>query len=136
LDSGREHAVTFSFVIPGAPRTKKNHGRIVQAGSRKKILPSKAFEKWNADAQVYLINVRRGIFPEAVWTAIKVPVNCRALFYREARCGDAVGYYQALADALQEGRIVQNDVLIESWDGSRILRDTKNPRIEVTLTEL
>jgi len=60
-------------------------------------------------------------------------VNCRALFYRDALRGDAVGYYQALADALEEAGIVKNDRLIVSWDGSRLLKDADIPRIEVTL---
>lgn len=66
---------------------------------------------------------------------IRENVNVRALFFREKNIGDAVGFYQALADALQEGGIVANDRQIVSWDGSRLLKDTERPRIIVTITE-
>ena len=65
-----------------------------------------------------------------------VPVNVRALFFRHADVGDAVGFYQGLADTLLEGGIVANDSLIRSWDGSRLLVDKKDPRVIVTVEEL
>jgi Holliday junction resolvase RusA-like endonuclease len=120
--------MTLSFTIPGAPRTKKNHGRLVRAGGRHRLIPSAAFGAWNAVAQVHLLKIDT--------MPLLVPVNCRALFYRDALRGDAVGYYQALADALEEARIVENDALIVQWDGSRLLKDAANPRIEVTLETL
>jgi len=64
------------------------------------------------------------------------PVNCRALFYRKTLVGDACNFCQALADALEEGGIVRNDSLIVSWDGSRLLKDSENPRVIVTLEEI
>lgn len=113
------------FTIPWAPRTKKNHGWRTKSG---KQMPSHAFMEWNAKAQIRLIPIRqRG--------TIQTPVNCRALIYRDRLSGDAVGYYQALADALEDARVVHDDVLIVSWDGSRLLKDAKNPRVEVVLTE-
>lgn len=94
------------------------------------MLPSPQFEAWNKTAQWSLfVEVKRKM-PRSV----TAPVNCAALIYREALTGDAVGYYQALADALEEAGIVENDRLIVSWDGSRLLKDAANPRIEVTLT--
>lgn len=91
------------------------------------MLPSVQFEEWNQVAQIHMLRLQ----PRET---IQQPVNCRALIYRDANRGDAVGYYQALADALEDARIVHDDVLIVSWDGSRLLKDAKNPRIEVTLT--
>ena len=91
-------------------------------------MPSHAFADWNRSAQFHLAPVAR-----ALKTAIAQPVNCRALIYRDALRGDAVGYYQALADALEEAGIIENDRLVVSWDGSRLLKDADNPRIEVTL---
>jgi Holliday junction resolvase RusA-like endonuclease len=117
------------FTIPGAPRTKKNHGWRTAAGNQ---MPSHAYMCWNQVAQWHLAEIRgkaagRGNLP------ITEQLNCRALFYRDAFTGDAVGYYQGLADALQEASIVKDDKLIVSWDGSRLLKDAANPRIEVTL---
>lgn len=118
----------WRIVIPGPPRTKKNHGRIIRAGGRVRMIPSAPFEEWNKTAQIYLRMARI--------QTITQPVNCCAMFYREKSIGDAVGFFQALADALEEAGIVENDRLIVSWDGSRMRKDAKNPRIEVTLTLL
>jgi Holliday junction resolvase RusA-like endonuclease len=121
--------VTLSFVIPGAPRTKKNHGRRIQRGGRKYDIPSAAYEAWNIQAQIHLMLGRQSR-PNTITTE----VNCAAIFYRDALTGDAVGYYQGLADALEEAGIVSNDKLIVSWDGSRMLKDADDPRVDVTLT--
>lgn len=117
------------IIIPGSPRTKKNHGRRTRSG---KQIPSAAFEAWNKMAQFYL---RIWCSHNFISDPASVPVNCAAVFYRDREIGDAVGYYQALADALQEARIVVDDRLIVSWDGSRMKKDARSPRIEVTLTE-
>lgn len=124
----------ISFVIPSAPRTKKTSNRIVRVGRFQKVLPSKAFVEWNAIAQIYLNRVRSAS-PMWLRDSRGRRVNCAALFYRKTNVGDATGYYQALADALQEARIVENDKLIVTWNGSQLLKDAANPRIEVTLTE-
>ena len=47
---------------------------------------------------------------------------------------DAVGLYESLGDLLQDGGILANDKLIEDWDGSRRLKDARNPRVEIFLT--
>jgi Holliday junction resolvase RusA-like endonuclease len=117
----------LSFTIPGAPRTSKNHTWRTKAGHQ---MPSMAYMEWNRQAVVHCLLVRacgRSNLP------VRTEVNCCALFYREALTGDAVGYYQALADTLEKAGIVENDRLIVSWDGSRMLKDAKNPRVEVTL---
>jgi hypothetical protein len=122
-----------SFTIPGAPRTKKTSNRLVPFGAHgHKILPSKAFEDWNARAQMEIARMRSQL-QNIPRMGIGVEVNCRALFYRDALIGDATGYYQALADCLQEARIIENDRLIVSWDGSRLLKDASQPRVKVTL---
>lgn len=119
----------WMITIPGAPRTKKNHGRRTRSG---KQIPSAAFEAWNKTAQSHLMLWRMSAGNPG---PLAVALNCSAWFYREKNIGDAVGYYQALADALQEARIVVDDILIVSWDGSRMKKDARSPRIEVTLTE-
>lgn len=113
----------LSLTILGAPRTKKNHGSVIQRGKRRYHIPSAAWTKWVHAA---------GVVPVGLG-CIKRDVNCRALFYRDALRGDAVGYYQGLADFLENRGLVLNDKLIVSWDGSRLLLDRENPRVEVTL---
>ena len=118
----------MKLTILGAPRTKKNHGFRTKQGHQ---MPSVAFAAWNRIAQLQLALWRS---KHSGWP-FTVPVNVAAEFYRVKLIGDAVGYYQALADALEEGQIVQNDALIVSWDGSRMLKDAERPRIEIEITE-
>ncbi len=127
----------MKLTIVAAPRTKKNSGIITTRGRYPRILPSAAFSAWNRIAQLQLAAVRAAIKNNGYASMLPYaePVNVRALFYRERLTGDAVGYYQALGDALQEGLIVENDRLIVSWDGSRMLKDKDNPRIEIEITE-
>ena len=116
----------MTLTILGAPRTKKNHGQRLRMGTRTLNLPSKAFLAWQTVAMLQLRRVG-GLPP------IAYPVNLRATFYRDALRGDAVGFYQALADVLEEAGVVQNDRWIVSWDGSRLEKDAKRPRVELVL---
>ncbi len=114
------------------PRTKKNSGDIlcpheVRNIKFHSIQPSPQYRKWEAGCK------RAAIFDRTA-PAITYEVNCSALIYRDRNSGDAVGYYQAIADCLEHLGIVVNDRLIVSWDGTRLLKDTVNPRVEVTLT--
>ena len=121
----------MTFTIEGAPRTKSNSPRIARTkGGKRFVLPSKASVAWEASAIGQLLKQRKA-------PALAVPVNCRALVYRERNGpGDASNYYKAIGDALERGRAVVNDRLIVSWDGSRILLDRKRPRVEITLEPL
>lgn len=116
----------ITFTLFGAPRTKKTSNRLVPTRRRQFVLPSKAWEKWR-DSLTLVTRCSPKEFP------IKEPVNCKAIFYRDANRGDAVGYYQGLADVLEHYQIVDNDKFIVSWNGSRLDKDAKNPRVEVTL---
>ena len=124
------------MILHGAPRTKKNHGRTVRVRGRPVHLPSEAHEAWKAralyQARTWLYNLRDK--PKLFACPIAFPVNVCAMFYRDALRGDAVGYYQALADLLQAARIVDDDKWIVSWDGSRLAKDAKQPRIELWIT--
>ena len=119
----------MKLVLFGAPRTKKNHGFRTKQGHQ---MPSAAYSAWDRMAQLRLAKWRA---KTRIYVSVGIPVNVRALFYRESLVGDAVGFYQALADTLEKGGIVENDRLIVSWDGSRLLKDKQNPRVEVEITE-
>lgn len=97
-------------------------------------MPSEAWESWaSASLPQIAIQLRRN--------PVRCPLpdrayNCAAQFYRDANRGDAVGYYQGLADVLEKARVVTNDKYITQWDGSRLLIDRANPRVELVLTEV
>jgi len=114
------------LVIYGPPRTKKNHGRRVWAPKQQRAVhvPSEAYEAWCAVALMQIPKSLR--LPDQ-------PYNCRALIYRTRSAGDAVGYYQAIADMLQAAGVVSDDKWIVSWDGSRLRKDARNPRVELVI---
>ncbi len=124
----KERAATglsWSFTILGPPRTKKNHGKRLQRGDQLLQVPSDAYMAWNTHAIVQLKNQKRGV--------IRDNLNCRAMFFRHALVGDAVGFYQGLADTLQDAGVIEDDAQIVAWDGTRLKKDSVNPRVELTL---
>lgn len=128
--AGKADVVIIELTIPGAPRTKKNHGRVVMRGGRKLHLPSEAYSDYRARVLPLLKQWQTACLKRP----LAIALNCAATFYRDADRGDAVGYYQGLADLLQEAGIVQDDKFIVSWDGSRLARDASRPRVELALT--
>jgi Holliday junction resolvase RusA-like endonuclease len=117
------------LVVYGAPRTKKTSNRIVRAGRRRYVLPSEPHQRWFCSALPQL---------KAQWRRLPlaVPIGVRAIFYRDRAAGDLCNYMQALADALERAGVVKNDRLIGSWDGSRLRKDARHPRIEIAIDEL
>ena len=116
------------LTVTGAPRTKKNSMQINARGGSPVPFPSKAWRQWLKNADVVGFDVpARFPFP------VDYPVNCRAIFFRDRRIGDAVGYYQGLADLLEKRDVVADDKWIVSWDGSRLDCDRERPRVEVEL---
>jgi hypothetical protein len=61
-----------------------------------------------------------------------IPVHVTAICYCKGVLPDLSGALESVGDAFQ-GILWANDKQIESWDGSRVLRDTKNPRTEITV---
>lgn len=116
----------YRLVIHGAPRTKKTSNSLQMHDGRLKVVPSAAWMAWR-DAS--LPQIPKGTLPDQLY-------NCAALFYRDRATGDATGYYQGLADILEEAGVVSNDKWIESWNGSRRLLDRDNPRVELVISAL
>lgn len=122
------------ILVLGAPRTKKTHNALVRAGKRMVLLPSPQWRRWVRTAVLRCGDaVFLGLTPV---TRADVKLHCRAVFYRDADRGDAVGYYQGLADLLEKRGVIVNDRQIVDWSGSQLLKDSNNPRVEVTLEEI
>ena len=117
------------------------------------IHPSPAWRSWERQAgiqvspggRLYRVNLRgerRTLLsvnggPASEWVAVGVPVSCRALFYRDrAGPGDLIGYLQGLGDLLTHWKVIKDDVLLASFDGSSLLLDRERPRVEVLLTPI
>lgn len=143
---------TATFSILGAPRTKKTSNRIIQikakGGGRgfTKILPSEAHEAWFKDALFQAPAIRQRLSAMGLELPILGSICVSATFYRERNAGDLLGFAQALADWMQEPKmlpsgkqsragagIIRDDVQIIAWDGSRLSKDASCPRIDVSL---
>lgn len=122
-------------IAAGPPRTKKNSSRVVKVGRFTKVLPSKAFCDWQDAALKEVIQTKFSLARFGVRLPITCGVQVRALVFREASIGDAVGFYQAIGDFLQEAGIIANDRQILNWDGSRLLVDRVRPRVEVDIIQ-
>ena len=113
------------FVIPIEPRTKKNSQQIIIAGGRPMIIPSKSYKEFEEAALWYIEKI-----------GIDYPVNVKALFYMKTkRKVDLTNLLEALDDVLVKGGMLVDDncTIIKSHDGSRVLYDKENPRIEVEI---
>jgi Holliday junction resolvase RusA-like endonuclease len=136
-----------TFVIKGAPRTKKNSLRRIKRGRRVFTVPSLAHEAW---AVVAIAQLRRQYQPDVVrWIGVdnaagavtsgKGPivtdVNMRAIVYRErAGRADLLNFLAAVSDALEAAGVLKDDKQVASVDGSRLRIDRQRPRVEIELT--
>ncbi len=122
----------LTLTIPGAPMTKKNHPQIVNTGEGRRplLLPS---PEWRAYEKDCLKRMSDFVRQTAGYLPINYAVGVKALFYRQANTGDLNNYQAGLADLLQKAEILSNDSLIESWDGSRKLKDAIRPRVEIEI---
>ena len=127
----------MKLVIEGAPRTKKNSLRRLKRGKRIFTVPSAAHEQWEAIAVAQL----RRQFTE--WSRgwpgghgpLSAPINMKATVYRErAGRADLLNYLSAVSDALERAGVLEDDRLVASVDGSRLLLDRGHPRVEIDLT--
>lgn len=120
----------MELVLPGSIRSKKNSKQIIMVGGkntkrRPLLVPSKAYKKWEAEARKAAALQWRGL-PLVYHVAVK------ALIYYKGQQPDLSGALESVGDCL-EGLCWENDRLIMSWDGSRLIHDLKDPRTEVTV---
>lgn len=124
----------YKFTIPVHPITKKNNPRIFHTGGRMVVLPSKAYEKFENDCLK--------IIPSKYRTKINYPVNIKVLYYvKTKRRIDKTNLESAIMDVLVKAEVLADDSAISpeivvSTDGSRVLIDKQNPRVEIEITKL
>jgi Holliday junction resolvase RusA-like endonuclease len=99
-------------------------------GRFKKVLPSKAYEKWESEARVDVLRQLAEDFRP--FKIISGPVHVGAIFYYKGVQPDLSGCLESVGDCL-EGIIWENDRLIKSWDGSRLIHELVNPYTVVTV---
>jgi Holliday junction resolvase RusA-like endonuclease len=91
------------------------------------IVPGKTYKKWEAAARDQLM----AILPPGR-KLLTCPLHVKAIFYYKGPRPDLQGAMESLADCL-EGYIYEDDKQIESWDGSRIVHDKNDPRVEIEI---
>lgn len=119
----------IKFVIPIAPRTKKNSQRIVIVRGRPLIMPSKLYKDYEKECQKYLPNI----------DTINCEVNVKCTYYMPTRrkC-DLTNLLEATDDMLVHYKILEDDnySIIVGHDGSRVYYDKEKPRTEIEITKL
>lgn len=123
----------IKFTLPVRPVTKKNNGRIVMRGNYPILLPSEQYLKFEKESLPYFIHVKNTA------GVINYPVNCECIFYMDARRRvDLANLLNAVDDAMVKSGLIIDDNrdIIAGHDGSRVLHDKANPRIEITILEM
>lgn len=120
------------ITIPGAPVTKKNSQLIIRLGNgRYSICPSKAFEAYQKTASVFI--------PGRLRKALSGHYNVKCEYYMPTRRRvDLVNLLEATCDILVHYRVLEDDnsKIVVSHDGSRVLYDKENPRVEIEIEEV
>jgi Holliday junction resolvase RusA-like endonuclease len=121
----------MTITLPGEPRTKKNSQRIVMAGGRPVVLPSKQYKEYR-ECCLWRI-------PGWQKTRINYPVNVQCEYYiGTARKVDMVNLMEETLDILVDAGVLADDNsrIVVSHDGSRVMLDRENPRAVITITRM
>lgn len=123
----------YKYTIPLPPVTKKNSQRILV--NRKTgmpfIAPSSAYKHYEEQA-IYFLTPK----PK---TPLAGRYRVAAVFYMPTRRRvDLTNLLEAAHDTLVAAKILadDNNTIIASVDGSRVLYDKENPRTEIIIQEL
>lgn len=123
----------MKLTLLGVPRTKKNHTVRTKTG---KQIQSKAYRQYEKDCLWQI--------PAKCKKSLSGRYNLKALFfmdkdyYNNKAVVDLTNLLQATCDILVKGRVIEDDNcrIIAGYDGSRVLHDKLNPRVEIELEEL
>lgn len=124
--------VVYEAVIPIEPRSKKNSQQICINPRTKRpfVKQNDKYIKFEKDCGFFLKHK-----PPA---PIDYPVNVKCVFYRSTRIRcDLVNLQEAILDVLTRYEIIADDNfnIVATMDGSTVLIDKDNPRIEITITK-
>ena len=107
---------------------KKNSKRVVP--NSKKPIGSKRWKDYECWARTHL----RMQHKDAILEAKPHTLHVKAIYYcPDRRFPDTSGMHETVGDLL-EGIVYKNDLCVDSWDGSRVRLDRKNPRIEIEVS--
>lgn len=130
----------YKYTVPLPPVTKKNSPQIFYIGAKcpvchrgkiARVMPSAAYLKYERSAMWYLTPKPK--------TPLAGRYRVAAVFYMPTRRRvDLTNLLEACHDTLVAAKILadDNNTIIASVDGSRVLYDKANPRTEIFIDEI
>lgn len=116
------------ILIPIEPRTKKNSSRIITVGGRTMLIPSKQYVEFEKACKPFLKPIK-----------IDYAINLKCKFYMKTRRKvDLPNLLNAICDVLVKHQVIVDDNkdIVAGFDGSRVLYDKNNPRIEIEIEKI
>ena len=121
----------MKLTILGNPITKKNHQQIVKIGTRHSLIQSKQYRQYENDCLWQI--------PGSAKILISEPVNVKCIYYMQTRHRvDLVNLLEATNDILVKAGVLDDDnsKIVVSHDGSRVMWDKNNPRVEIEIKRI
>lgn len=121
--------MNIKIILRGQPITKKNSQRIVRVGNSSRIIPSAQYKQYEKDC---LWQISRKFKQR-----IDIPVNVQCVYYMPTRRRvDLVNLIEATMDILVAAEVLEDDNcrIVAAHDGSQVLHDKQNPRVEITIS--
>ena len=119
----------MNFTIPLEPKTKKNSNQIVIVNGKRIVIPSKAFSEYQKLCKQYIPKLEK---------PIDYPINLKCVYYRKSKIRvDLCNLEEATCDILTHYKFLDDDNrnIVASHDGSLVLYDKDNPRVEIEITK-
>lgn len=117
----------MKLTLYGKPITKKNSSRIITKPFPK-LLPSKQFESYEKSCLKQIQTSMR--------KKIDSKMNLKCIYYMPTRHRvDLTNLLNATCDILVDAEVLKDDNsnIVCSHDGSRVLYDKENPRVEIEM---
>lgn len=123
---------SVKIVFYGNPRSKKNSSQIVMNPKTKRpfIIPSKQYKAYEQEC-IRQIGLNS--------TPIVYPVNVCCMYYMGTRRKiDISNLNSSIHDILVRANVLADDNrdIVAGTDGSRVLYDKANPRVEITISPM
>lgn len=138
LERAAPELPVLRLTINGDPRTKKNSMQIVRSGKGKPVpIQSAAYIRY-AEAAAWQIRAQAAKLDTRLMP-VTGPVNLRCVYFMQTRRAvDLPNLLEATCDILQDAHILVDDDRdhVAAMDGSRVMYDKQNPRVEILITPL
>lgn len=117
------------FSLKGSPITKKNSQKIILVAGRPRIAPSQYYNEYRERCLWMIPGSLKRI-------DIDSPVNLKCVYYMPTRRKvDLCNLLEATCDILVDAGVLNDDnsSIVVGHDGSRVLYDKENPRVEIEI---